>query len=280
MKENHITADKWEPYFYLASPIFTCISECAKTFDDYTHWPGLTDFNQLLIDRYEGLTSASGSLLQFVEQSGKPACLEAEYEVRIFISGEIQTRLENWHDYFQVLVWNTFPKTKVSINKHHATSICNRHINNKLDRRSSSENALTLFDECGAIIVCSDHSLIDLIKGHAWKKLFVDHKNEFGRSLKCFVFGHAMFEKALKPYIGMTVHAIILSVDTDFFNYDESRQINLIDDLAMHHFNNAKTIDTNMLQPFPLLGIPGWYKGNEAHSFYDNKQYFRDKRER
>jgi hypothetical protein len=32
------------------------------------------------------------------------------------------------------------------------------------------------------------------------------------------------------------------------------------------------------LWPLPILGVPGWWAGNEQESFYDNTSYFRSGR--
>ena len=39
--------------------------------------------------------------------------------------------------------------------------------------------------------------------------------------------------------------------------------------------NNLNLVDN--LSPLPILGIPGWYQGNQDRLFYENKAYFREK---
>jgi len=40
-----------------------------------------------------------------------------------------------------------------------------------------------------------------------------------------------------------------------------------------HNFLSGRS-----LSPLPILGIPGWWAGNEDPRFYENKSYFRKKR--
>jgi len=270
-------SDRWSPYFYKQSPIFDPISLSAKTFNLFSEWPELSNYNQLLHKKYGKIESLTGSELKFIHQKGKPETINDEYEVSIYKTGEIQTRLHNWHDFFQVMVWSTFPITKKLINKLHATALINRKSSLTSKQRSLVENSLTLFDECGAIILCSNKHLINLIKEFSWKELFVTHRSAFENEIKCVVFGHAMFEKSLDPYLGMTTHSILLTVDHDFFNLNTQMQYKHIDKLAACYFSEVSEINKRILHPFPVLGVPGWDKRNETPEYYDNKEYFRNK---
>ena len=143
-------ADRWQADFFLNNILFSQISSVATRYKDFTDWPDLND-----------ICSRSGATLGFVAQAEKPHQLHDSYEARIYLKGEIQTRLKNWHDFFQVMVWSTYPGTKQLINELHYKALSNRAIANK---RTTVENSLTLFDECGAIIVSSDSNLLKLIE--------------------------------------------------------------------------------------------------------------------
>jgi hypothetical protein len=138
------------------------------------------------------------------------------------------------------------------------------------------ENAITLFDECGAVIVANDETLLELVQNHRWKSLFADASEAFGRHIQCYVFGHAMFEKALKPYVGMTAHAILIKQSNEFFQQDYSGQLAEVDRLVSDTWINRKIKSPKDLQPFPLLGVPGWTQAQDE-AFYANKAYFRDR---
>jgi hypothetical protein len=131
----------------------------------------------------------------------------AGYEARIFGSGEIQTRIANWHDFFNSLVWFTYPATKSALN-------C-RHYNQKqrtdieavtawnCGRRTSTQDTLSLFDEGGILVLCSAKAaekLSDRLRATAKAGSFdEDALADVGR-VEFRVFGHALFELiASKP---------------------------------------------------------------------------------
>ena len=81
------------------------------------------------------------------------------------------------------------------------------------------------------------------------------------------LFGHALAEKALRPYIGMTAHALIV---------EEQRRSEDVDAAAARCVRDAAAFgSTQALAPVPILGVPGWWPDNEREGFYDNADYFR-----
>jgi hypothetical protein len=46
-----------------------------------------------------------------------------DYEMRIWARGEVVTRPDNWHDFFNALVWCTFPLAKAALNARHAEAL-------------------------------------------------------------------------------------------------------------------------------------------------------------
>ncbi len=134
-----------------------------------------------------------------------------------------------------------------------------------------------MFDECGAIIVADDDSILDLIRNHEWKELFWNNKKSFGKNIQCYVFGHAMHEKSLASYIGMTAQTIMLKETSGFFQKNYTEQIEIIDRAVSELWVNKKIENPTNLQPFPLLGVPGWWNKKQDESFYLNHKYFRRK---
>lgn len=264
--------DTWDPDYLKRSPIFDSIRAVCSPFLTLNTWPAL---EQLSVEfKRKNIESHNGVPIHPVGQGGRPESFEDCYESRIYIKGELQTRLENWHDFFNAMCWFQFPRIKSALNAlHYESSRARRHGTN----RGPLENAITLFDECGAIIVSDDHSMLDLIRNHQWKDLFLDNQGAFGKHVQCYVFGHAMFEKAVTPYVGMTAHSVLLEQAPGFFQSDYSAQVALIDQLVADCWLNKAIVTTKDLHPFPLLGIPGWWKENQDEGFYGNSEYFRGK---
>ncbi|MCB1585925.1 MAG: DUF3025 domain-containing protein, partial [Xanthomonadales bacterium] len=134
----------------------------------------------------------------------------------------------------------------------------------KSSLRSRKRDLLTLFDESGVIVVAGDKYL-DMIRNHQWVELFIENKKRWlDGTIRLFTFGHAMFEKYLSPYIGMTAQALLLSnLHSD------------IDESLARDLENGKILNSKAeLSPLPLLGIPRWHN-NQDEDFYANKNYFR-----
>ena len=198
--------------------------------------------------------------LRFFIQDETLPFAEMGYEERIFLHGLIATRKQNWHDFFNAMVWHKYPETKKAINAIHYQEIHKQ----KSSLRSRKRDLLTLFDESGVIVVAGDKYL-DMIRNHQWVELFIENKESWlDGTIQLYTFGHAMFEKYLNPYIGMTAQALLLS------NFKSEIDVSLARDLENGKILNSKA----ELSPLPLLGIPYWHK-NQDKDFYANKSYFR-----
>jgi len=271
----------WKPDFAQTSPLFEPLRGWAPAFARFTSgWPGLEDYQQLLAAQPEPILTRSGQALKIVAQDSRPQRFEEHYAPRVYMTGELQTRGENWHDFFQFLSWLIFPRTKAVINALHVP-----HAEARIaaagdpGRRSPLENMLSLFDEGGAVIIASDASLLQLIHEFQWQDLFWARRAELAHSLRCITFGHALYEKALHPYIGMTANAILLDVDQALLDQPMDILLPALDERLAALFTAATTYTQPQdLQPFPILGMPGWDPGNLAADYYSNKQYFRSGR--
>ena len=264
------TIDTWNPEFLKLSPIFDSIHEVSQPFTILDQWPTLEQFSAEFKNR--NILSNNNQIILPVAQGDTPEKFDDQYESRIYLKGELQTRLENWHDFFNATAWLQFPKIKSALNSLHYDNSKNRELGTN---RSPLENAITLFDECGAVIVTDNEKYLDMIKNHEWKGLFWNNKKEFPQHIQCYVFGHAMHEKALAPYLGMTTHTIILIRDSNFFQKNHPEQLQDIDQSIASTWLEKKIEKTKDLQPFPLLGVPSWWNEKQDDVFYNNKDYFR-----
>ena len=255
--------DIWNPGFYQHSPIFDPIKSFGQTYNSFLNWPALDDLKAQF--------QSAGLRIMPVPQADKPQTFEEHYEPRIYLKNELQTREDNWHDFFNAMVWLTFPETKTTLNKLHYFEAQHRPPGSN---RGQLENAITLFDECGIIIFSDKPELLECIRKHEWQELFIKHRGNFPAHIQCIVFGHAIYEKSLDPYIGMTCQALLIESDP-IIQENQEQEIAEIDTLVAGLWAGGKIKSTCDLFPFPVLGVPGWYKDNEKASFYENSDYFR-----
>lgn len=252
----------------LSAPVFEALQPsllrlAARAF------PGLEDLNALT---NPSILSGGRAPIRFVV----PAAVRepsAAYEIRIFETGEVQTRPENWHDLFNALVWIAFPKTKAVLNRHHRDEIIARRGE---AQRGTARDVLTLFDEGGVVVGSTDPALSGLLRDSRWKELFWTRRREVRRSMCFKVFGHALYEKAVAPYKGVTAKALIVDVAAEVLDAPIERRLAELDARAARYFSGAQALaSTRGLPPLPILGIPGWESANEREDYYDDASQFR-----
>lgn len=281
MKPDIDSLVNWTPDFFTASPMYEPLQPLSGMFSSFSDsWPGLDDYQKILEAQPEPVLTCAGKKLRIVKQDGKPKGFREHYAPRIYLKGEIQTRTENWHDFFQLLSWCLFPKSKATINAIHIPMAKERIEKGvDTDRRSPVENMLSLFDEGGSVVVSSDESLLQLIRDFQWKELFWNRRDELAENLQCITFGHALYEKGLKPYVGLTANSILLMVDKEFFQQKLEERLDYIDERLTAIFSDGtQYTKPKDLSPFPVLGLPGWDPDNESEVYYDNADYFRNGR--
>lgn len=240
---------------FTGSLIFEPILPGLHLFSNFECLPSIEELNKVL----------NTEQVRFVPQAARSQHFQDGYEPRIFLRNEVQTRDNCWHDFFNALVWHRFKKAKRAINRLHYHFQISRYPSKQ---RLPTENMLTLFDENGAIILSQDPKLLDLIRAHEWHKLFWQQRDYTQQQLRVFVFGHALYEKALNPYIGMTANCLLFE-STNFCN-DSADSL-----VAQFLLEKNSTLKPKDLSPLPILGIPGWHAENNNENFYANKNYFR-----
>ena len=250
-------------------------------------WPNPELLNALA-DNAGRVVNAQGLRVRFITQQNKSNDFREGFEQRAFLKGEVQHRPLDWHDLFNALVWMTFPTSKAVINARHYELLAGESVAGEsaepldplqVGRRPPERDALTLFDEDGIVVASSDAGLLELLRAFRWKELFWNRRELVQAHMRFFVFGHALYQKALAPFIGMTGKAVLLHVPPDFAQYSLQCQTTSADRLlAAHIWDRTHMRQGRELAPLPVLGVPGWWPDNERESFYDNARYFRSGR--
>lgn len=219
------------------------------------------------------VVSGAGAPIRFVPPAPPSKELSAQYEMRICEKGEVQTRPEDWHDLFNALAWLAYPKTKGVLNRRHCEEIRARQGE---PLRGTARDVLTLFDEGGIVVACADAELAFLLRSARWKELFWARRPEVLRAMRFYVFGHALFHKALEPYRGVTAKALIVDCEPALLEAPLEEQLSEIDARAAGYFSRPDALaSTRSLPPLPILGIPGWDPANGAEAYYDDAAQFR-----
>lgn len=265
----------WQPCWLDASPMFEPLRPAARGLEKLSDWPRLDDYTRLLAARPDPVRTRSGLPIAFVPQGPKPRDLADEYEPRIYLKGEVQTRTGNWHDLFNALVWLTFPGTKAVLNEMHWVAL-QKECSRADKKRSPARDVATQFDESGVIIACADPELAALFMDFEWQELFWEMRARVTTCMKFYLFGHGLYEKALHPFVGMTGKGIILMAERTIFDLAPDDQVKTLDAMAVARLEEPGGMaSARDLPPVPVLGYPGWAKDNGSQSYYGNTRYFR-----
>ena len=265
-------ADYWTTDWLNRSSMFAPLRAVGARLPE-VGWPNAELLNALADDAGR-VVNAQGLRVRFVAPAPDSKKIQDAFEPRAFLKGEVQLRPLNWHDLFNALVWMTFPTTKAVINARHYEALSGASAGD--GNRTPVRDALTLFDEDGMVVLSSDPELLELVRTFRWKELFWKRREEVIRQMRFFVFGHALYHKALDPFIGMTGKAVLLDMPSDFAQLPLQSQIAATDRLlAARVWDRARMRQGRELSPFPVLGVPGWWLANEQEDFYENTGYFR-----
>jgi hypothetical protein len=232
--------------------------------------------------------------LCFVPQSELPK--GQAYEAFIHAQQRIPTR-DNLHDFFNGLCWLRFGRSKRRLNQLQAQEIARQGVG---QARGALRDALTVFDE-NALLLQAPDGFWQALCARDWQHLFVRERDQWAQ-VRIEVFGHALLEKLVQPYVAITGHAwrvmpapaptapiagpnahakpaptptlVYLhpnpqSQSQGVTNADAQLDAWLCDSLQ------EDLLRRKAFAPLPVLGVPGWWAANEDPAFYGQTQVFR-----
>ena len=221
------------------------------------------------------LNNHRGLPLQLVPQASLPQGVT--YEAFISATGDVPTR-ENLHDFFNALVWLTFPRLKIQLNAMQAAEIEKESVASTAGGgavRGKLRDAATIFDENAALLVVHDEALLDALRSHRWREAFITRRKAFGSRCEIWLFGHALMEKLVRPYKAITAHAWPIQADPEYFEWPTVEKFSWLDNAVADQL--ASGLTTSSFTPMPVLGVPGRWKGQDE-GFYEDTTVFRPNR--
>jgi hypothetical protein len=221
-----------------------------------------------------GLANHQGQPIRFVPQTALPE--GTAYEEFIGATGCVPTRA-NLHDFFNGLVWQAFPLIKRQLNALQAAQIADAGVGKS---RGPARDAATIFDENAALLVVCDNdegrALVDALRSHRWREALFERREMFGRAAQAWLFGHALMEKLVVPRTAITAHVRVVFAPASFFALSWDAQRAWIDSQVAAELAQ-ETLLTSSFTPLPVLGVPGWWPGQDE-AFYADASVFRPKR--
>lgn len=211
----------WDPHFADRHPAHRVLARAAACFADATDWPQPATWRAALeAGGLAGpLVTRSGLPIVFAWSPPKsrarrrpgPVDLGAIYDERIFVRGEVPSRADAWHDFLNMLVWATFPASKLALNARQRVAL-RATVPEGATRipgaRTREQDALTMLDEGGLVVLATaqaaeavtdalNRSDPDALAGHVR-----------AGTARVFAFGHTLHEHLLS-HAG-TVRALAL----------------------------------------------------------------------
>lgn len=188
------------------------------------------------------------------------------YEKRVY-EGEIPTR-DIAHDWYNGQVWLKFPQAKRFINQKHVADSSSRHVQSA-NGRSRLRDALTLFDESGALLLTTNQRLSGALLEHDWSALFELDRDTWAARARVLVFGHGLLDALHKPHKGLCAKAIPVCVP----------DLNLVAEQLQTLVLNAVQgiVDPANLSPLPVMGVPGWFSESDSPGYYNDASIYRAK---
>lgn len=225
------TNRRWKAQFLSCSELFFPIMPYGQIFSNHSNWPTL---EQLNLFKPQKTKTWTGFELKFILQKGK-RCIEgfnSLYEPRIFLQGEIRTRYENWHDFYNALIWYTFPKIKATLNMRQFLAFDENAEfpwKNPPKSRTREQDFLTIFDEGGCLLV-----------------------NLNGLKIP-YLFGHAIYERMTLGENDISMSCFELDCDISFMNKSLINQIKYLDEIGSQILSSRNTYSKG--SPFYPLKI-------------------------
>ncbi len=220
------------------------------------------------------LVNHKGMPLRFVPQAALPE--GTAYEAFIGATGQVPTR-DNLHDFFNGLVWLTFPVIKRQLNALQAAQIAQDGVGKS---RGPARDAATIYDENSALLVVRDDAegaaLVDALRNHRWREAFVERAAQFDGCAQVWLFGHALMEKLVAPYKAITAHTRVVLAGDAYWSQDDAGRRAWLDRVEAQRLAE-EGLAKGSFTPLPVLGIPGWWP-RQDNDFYEDQTVFRAKR--
>lgn len=191
------------------------------------------------------------------------------YERRVAL-GEVPTR-DLSHDWYNGMAWLAFPKAKHWINTQHLgdASVVSQMPFRSGNGRSRFRDALTLFDESGALLLTTRKDMLFALMEHQWPCVFAKRDDSWHEQNRLLVFGHGLLDSMASAHPGLC--AKVLPVLVSDLNVSESE----LDQMIVNALQQVG--DPSNFSPLPVMGVPGWFDLSAQPGFYENRQVFRAK---
>jgi hypothetical protein len=247
---------KWRPYRELHPRLLESLGRLSS-------WPSPERYDELArhVPR-----AADVELPHFVKEDREAVRRVGGYEQHVARLSAVPTRPDNWHDFFNMIVWAHFPKLRWALNALHVDPDAGPK--DPRNGRAPAQNLAATFDEAGMLVLSSSRSVLKELRALRFRRAFWDMRAELLATTRFWVVGHGMLEALLQPRAGLAVRGLLM--------YTPAVPPPATDDQLRFHIDaiaaeraRAWSRARDVLDPLPILAIPG-YSDNDCAQFYDD----------
>jgi hypothetical protein len=159
------------------------------------------------------------------------------YELHIAETGEVETRPENAHDFFNALAWIAYPRAKAMINAQHAAIPPGARQRKRRSGAAPNATRSHLFDEGGVAVLFQLGGTHPPHRGFRVEGTLLATASELMAKMRFLAFGHASTRGRSSP----TRHGretVFIRVDDDFLAIPDAVQRERVDHLLAAHFSH------------------------------------------
>lgn len=243
-------------------------------------WPLPADYDRLARSVPQAALEAAAdgeqaSLLpHFVAQDRGALRRAGGYEQHVAQRRGVPTREQSWHDFFNMAVWAHFPCTRWALNSLHVDASLGPV--DPRNGRAPEQNVAAQFDESGIVVASSSAELLADLRALRFKRVFWERRAELRETTRFWIIGHGTLESLLAPHLGLASKGVLLRLERAPTPAADDQLRCAIDRRLAAEVRSWRG-DAPVLDPVPLLGIPG-YADNAFAEFYDDARYFRFRR--
>lgn len=226
----------WNVEFLTTSPILAPFAPLLAHWTARDAWPTLDEYTEFA-DAERRSRAPEASEIRFARAEPKRTRARRDtaldpgrlYDGRIALHGEVPCLDHSYHDLFNVLVWAAFPRAKRALHARQFRALQGwipESASRLPNRRTREQDALTVFDEGGSVLVTTEGALaID------------SEPKRLEAAAQCILFGHALMEHVAYGRSAVRSAAVVISLEGElpsgsalFDQVDERVTERLLDD--------------------------------------------------
>jgi hypothetical protein len=207
---------RWSPEF-LRGGLLQVFRPVAAGLEGALQWPELAALTAMAEARRRERAPGAHPI-EFVPARPKPrgarrrarVSLNERYDAQITLGGRVPCLPASYHDLFNAIAWAAFPNAKRLLHARQHAAFERLSADERLRRgRSREQDALTIFDEGGSVLVI-DESAWGNFDPLTAAPQSPRRPIRTGREVRLVIFGHALMEHVFVEHRGVRSSALVV----------------------------------------------------------------------